>query len=112
MAQFAVGLALGALASLAIVLGILITSLAIVFLVAFAAVWRSLPALGGGLLALGSIWLTLSLDVQRRCEATADFCGNANFAPFLVISMVLVIAGIAMTGLAWWLNRRRSASSP
>ena len=110
MAQFAVGLAMGALASLAISFGLIASFLAIVFIGAFAAVWRSLPALAGGWLAIGAIWLTLLLNAEGRCQAT-DSCGSAHVA-LLSVSVALVAIGTATAGLAWWLNRRRSVPSP
>jgi hypothetical protein len=112
MAQFAVGLAMGALASLAISLGLIATFLAFALIALIAALRRSLLVLSGGLLAMGGIWLTLGLNVQRTCLPTPNSCGEGDYVPFISIAALLVALGMATTALSWWRNNRRSAPTP
>jgi hypothetical protein len=63
-------------------------------------------AVGGGLLAMGSTWLVLVLNSQRICAGTEDFCGQANFAPWLVGAVAVAIAGAWVTAWASSRNRR------
>jgi hypothetical protein len=63
-------------------------------------------ALAGGLIGMGGTWLVLGLNSLRICAATDDFCGHANYVPFLAISGGLVVAGVLLAGWTVAMTRR------
>lgn len=80
-------------------LGPLGAAVAVALIIAVGLLMRVLAAVGGGLVGLGVTWLVLTLNSQRICAGTEDFCGNANFTPWLVGGIAASIAGVAVT--AW-----------
>ncbi len=110
-AQFIGGLLLGFLASFAMSLGLIAVAAAVVLLVAVGLALPRFAALAGGLIGIGGTWLVLLLNSMRICAGTEDFCGNANYVPWLAISAGLLLVGAI---LAVWtmVTTTRHAKQP
>lgn len=99
--QFLLGLALGAVLTLAVSLGTIGFALwAIVGFVVGVTAPR-FPMLSGTLLGLGAALLLLTLNDIAICSATEDFCGRSNPWPFLIGSLVLIAGGVVFGALTW-----------
>ena len=70
----------------------------VALVIALGRVMRLPFLLAAGLATIGGIWLALVLNSQLICARTDDFCGNANFAPWLFVSVLVLLAG-AVAGL-------------
>lgn len=95
-AHFAAGLLLGFVASFAISLSLIGAVAAVIAVVATGLLMPRFATLAGGLLGVGGTWLVLGLNSLRICAGTEDFCGDANYVPFLAISTGLVLAGAVL----------------
>lgn len=109
-AQFAGGLLLGFVASFAIALSLIAAVAAVVVVVVVGLVMPRFAALAGGLIGVGGTWLVLLLNSLRICAGTEDFCGNANYVPWLAISTGLVLAGAVLA--LWTMVAARHAGEP
>jgi len=106
--KFVTGAAFGVVAAIVGTSLSLITGVAAV--VAVAVVGLALPRfafLAGGLLSLGLTWTVLVITTIWQCQATVDFCGNANPWPFAAISLLLAAAGLLLTATTYVASRRR-----
>lgn len=106
-AQFAVAAVLSLVGAVVSVEVSLIGMVAVVVLVVVVGL-RMQPrfaALSGGLFGVGATWLALNLNSLRICAGTADFCGNADYVPWLAASAVITLAGVALG--TWTVLRSR-----
>jgi len=110
--QFALGAVIGTLAVLTVSFGLIAIFLGFALILALAVVLRSPWLLAGSFVTTGSIWTLLTLRSWDICDRTADFCGRANFVPFLVAAALLVSVGLLTGLLAWWMRRRRASVDP
>lgn len=92
--QFLFGAALGLVTSFALVAGVLGLVAAATVLVMLGIFLPRYAALSGGMVAVGLTWFTLTYNSVTICSSTDDFCGNANFAPYLVLSLGLIVGGV------------------
>ncbi len=92
-------------------LGLIATVGAVVLVVAVGLVMPRFTALAGGLIGIGGTWLVLLLNSMRICAGTEDFCGNANYVPWLAISAGLLLAG-AILALWTMVTTTRDARQP
>jgi hypothetical protein len=59
-------------------------------------------ALNGALLGLGGVWTILAAKGVVDCAPTGDWCGQTPLVPFVVVAVVTVIAGVALTTHSLW----------
>ncbi len=113
LGHFGVGLVVGFMASLAVSLSLLIAISAVVIVVAVGFAMPRFAFLSGGLLGIGLTWFTLMMRSAAICRETEDYCGHANDLPMIVISLLLIGAGLLLgtiTVAIWWRRRGRLGS--
>lgn len=95
--HLAVGFGCGVLAaSLGVQIGLTASIVAFAILVVVGGLMPRFAFLAGALLGIGFAWATLALLSARACQATSDFCGQANFLPLIAISVVSALVGTAL----------------
>jgi hypothetical protein len=95
-AVFLAGLALGALSSLSISLGLIALVAAVVLLAFVGTVSRSAPVIAGTLIGWGVSWIVLIGSTYARCQAAGPDCvsGGGELA-FVGVGVFLVLLGVA-----------------